>query len=60
MYEFQYRMGYNKIFQKLVVIVLSSNKLWKLGLTNSIEVVVQKMLQWIGPAMRQWNFGKYM
>ena len=60
MYEFQYRMGYNEIFQKLVVIVLSSNKLWKLGLTNSIEVVVQKMLQWIGPAMWQWNFGKYM
>ena len=30
----------------LSVIVVSSKKLWKIGLTISIGFVVQKMLQW--------------
>ena len=34
------------LFSKLVVIVVSSNKLWKIVLTNSVALVVQKMLQW--------------
>ena len=34
------------LFGKLVVIVVSSNKLRKIVLTNSSALVVQKMLQW--------------
>ena len=33
------------IFRKLLVIVVSSNKPWKIGLTNSLVCADQKMLQ---------------
>ena len=34
------------LFRKFVVIDVSSNKAWKIDLTNSIGFVVQKVLQW--------------
>ena len=33
------------LLRKLVVIVVSSNKVWKIDLMNSVEFVVQKVLQ---------------
>ena len=34
-----------RLFKKLVVTVVPSNKLWKIGLMNSIAFVVLKMFQ---------------
>ena len=42
------------LFRKFVVIDVSSKKLWKIGLTNSVGFVVQKMLQWYF-VKNSWN-----
>ena len=34
------------LYKKLVVIVVSSNKIWKIALINSIAIAVQNILQW--------------
>ena len=53
--SFSKRCFTNWTFRKFIVIVVSSKKLWKICLTNSIVYFVQRIFHG-GPMMWKWNW----